>query len=53
LTGKPQKRQTIVYVAPTFAMGKQIMFKWLKEYAPKSYIKKINESELLIEFRNE
>jgi hypothetical protein len=52
-TGKPQKRQTIVYVAPTFAMGKQIMFKWLKEYAPKSYIKKINESELLIEFRNE
>ncbi len=52
-TGLPQKKQTVVYVAPTFAMGKQIMFKWLKEYSPKSYIKKINESELLIEFKNE
>ncbi len=52
-TGLPQKKQTVVYVAPTFAMGKQIMFKWLKEYSPKGYIRKINESELLIEFKND
>jgi hypothetical protein len=53
ISGERNKKQTVVYVAPTYAMGKQIMFKWLKEYSPKGYIRKINESELLIEFRND
>lgn len=52
-TGERNKGKTVVYVAPTFAMGKQIMFKWLKEFAPKSYIRKMNESDLMIEFKND
>lgn len=51
-TGKPKTKQTVVYIAPTFAMAKQIMWLWLKEYTPKSAIKKMNESELYIEFTN-
>ena len=51
-TNKPLSKQTVVYIAPTFAMAKQIMWVWLKEYAPKSYIKKTNESDMLMEFKN-
>ncbi len=51
-TNKPKVKQTVVYVAPTFAMAKQIMWLWLKEYAPKQYIDKTNESELLMSFKN-
>jgi hypothetical protein len=53
VTGKRNKEKTVVYVAPTFAMGKQICWKWLKQYTPKSYIKKLNESDLMLEFKNE
>ena len=51
-TGKQLSKQTVVYIAPTFAMAKQIMWVWLKEYAPKSYVKKTNESDMLMEFKN-
>jgi hypothetical protein len=51
-TGKVNTGKTVVYVAPTFAMAKQIAWKTLKEFAPKSYIKRTNESELLMEFIN-
>ena len=52
-TGERNRNKTVVYVAPTFAMGKQIMWKWLKEYTPKSYIRKMNESDLMLEFKND
>jgi len=51
-TGESKQKQTVVYVAPTFAMAKQIMWNWLKEYAPKGYIVKANESDLVMEFKN-
>lgn len=51
-TGKPKTKQTVVYLAPTFAMAKQIMWLWLKEYAPKQYIDKTNESDLMMSFKN-
>jgi hypothetical protein len=51
-TGKKKHKQTVVYIAPTFAMAKQIMWVWLKEFAPKSYIVKANESDLIMEFKN-
>jgi hypothetical protein len=51
-TGEQLNKQTVVYIAPTFSMAKQIMWVWLKEYAPKSFIKRTNESDLLMEFKN-
>ena len=52
ITGQPKSKQTVVYIAPTFQMCKGIMWAWLKEHAPKQFIKKQNETELLMEFKN-
>jgi hypothetical protein len=51
-TGKPQHKQTVVYIAPTFAMAKQIMWVWLKDNVPMNYVVKMNESDLILEFKN-
>ena len=51
-TGKQQEKQTVVYIAPTFAMAKQIMWNWLKDYLPMSYVEKMNSSDLVVEFKN-
>lgn len=51
-TGKPNAKQTVVYIAPTFPMAKQIMMPWLKEHMPQQYVKRVNESDLLVEFKN-
>ena len=51
-TGLPNVKKLAVYVAPTFAMCKQIMWSTLLEFAPQSYIKRRNESELTLEFHN-
>ena len=52
VTGKRLRKQTVAYIAPTFAMCKQIMWTWLLENAPKAAIKKMNSSELIIDFKN-
>jgi hypothetical protein len=51
-TGEKKEKQTVVYIAPTYPMAKQIMWPWLKEYAPKGFIKRMNETDLLMEFKN-
>ena len=51
-TGKVNEKQTVVYIAPTFAMAKQIMWIWLKDHVPPSYVLKMNSSDLFIEFKN-
>ena len=53
ITGKQNEKQTVVYIAPTFAMAKQIMWVWLKDHVPPSYIVKMNSSDLIVEFKNE
>ena len=51
-TGKMREKQTVIYIAPTFQMCKGIMWTWLKDHAPKQYIKKMNDSDLYLEFKN-
>ena len=52
VTGEQYKKQHVVYIAPTFQMCKGIMWQWLKEHAPREYIKKQNETDLIMLFKN-
>ena len=47
-----KKMQKIWYVAPTYRMAKQIMWNDLKSNVPMSWVSKIRENELSMEFRN-
>ncbi len=47
-----REKQLIWYVAPTYAMAKTIMFRWLEESLPRKWIRKRNESELSFYLKN-
>ena len=51
-TGLPHEKQTVIYIAPTYQMCKGIMWTWLKDHTPPSYIVKMNDTDLFLEFKN-
>lgn len=52
MAAREKPKQLCWYVAPTYAMAKQIAWEKLKEITPRSWILKINENELKITLIN-